>query len=315
MLLSTPTRLLWLNAGDASPAALIDDVRVEALAANDETTVACLAGGEIAAVASDGAVAAGYYADIDLAVESALILAADPLELLLGTAGARIFRFAPDRAISPLDGFDQLDCRPSWYTPWGGPPAVRCLARSGGHSHGDHDWIYADVHVGSIMRSPDHGTTWEPVTPDLHEDVHQVATTPARPAAVYANTADAVYVSADHGTTWTHRATNLPQRYGRALAVHPHHPDILLASTSRGPHQQVDARLHRSIDAGLTWTQVAGRFPPSSQNNIDTFHLTFDSHGTAWCAVDDALYVSRDSGENWAVACELDEPIELIACS
>ena len=35
----------------------------------------------------------------------------------------------------------------------------------GGHSHGDHDWIYADVHVGSIMRSPDHGTTWEPVTP------------------------------------------------------------------------------------------------------------------------------------------------------
>ena len=50
MLLSTPTRLLWLNAGDASPAALIDDVRVEALAANDETTVACLAGGERAAL-------------------------------------------------------------------------------------------------------------------------------------------------------------------------------------------------------------------------------------------------------------------------
>ena len=44
---------------------------------------------------------------------------------------------------------------------------MRSLAHSG-------DWVFADIHVGS-MRSPDRGTTWEPVTPDLDADVHQVA--------------------------------------------------------------------------------------------------------------------------------------------
>ena len=38
--------------------------------------------------------------------------------------------------------------RQSWYTPWAVRPAVRSLAHSG-------DWVFADIHVGSIMRSPD----------------------------------------------------------------------------------------------------------------------------------------------------------------
>ena len=56
--------------------------------------------------------------------------------------------------------FDELACREEWYTPWGGPPAVRTFAKT------QDGFCYADIHVGSIMRSPDEGISWEPVTPE-----------------------------------------------------------------------------------------------------------------------------------------------------
>jgi hypothetical protein len=79
-------------------------------------------------------------------------------------------------------GFEALPVRSEWYTPWGGPPAVRSFAAT------TDGCVYADIHVGSIMRSPDQGHTWEPVTPTLHNDVHEVATTPASDNHVAANT-------------------------------------------------------------------------------------------------------------------------------
>ena len=36
-----------------------------------------------------------------------------------------------DEPARRMESFDALECRQSWYTPWGGPPAVRSLARSG----------------------------------------------------------------------------------------------------------------------------------------------------------------------------------------
>ena len=104
-------------------------------------------------------------------VECIALLSEEPLQVLLGTEPPHVYCLDGDEPARRLESFDALECRQSWYTPWGGPPAVRSLAHSG-------DWVFADIHVGSIMRSPDQGATWEPVTPDLHADVHQVATAP-----------------------------------------------------------------------------------------------------------------------------------------
>ena len=120
-------------------------------------------------------------------ITSLLIVGFDPFVLLIGTEPPQIYRLnGSTSATEKMESFEQLECRKEWFTPWGGPPAVRSMAASQGGN------VYADIHVGSIMRSSDAGYTWEPVNPQLNKDVHQVNTSPAAPERVYANTADAV---------------------------------------------------------------------------------------------------------------------------
>ena len=318
MLLTTTTRVFRINtrridtrridaqaAGQPEP--LFNEVRTQALAAGEVTSAICLSSGELAVV-GNGDGSRRLPTGVDQAIESVAILAEEPLHLLLGTADARVFRFREaDGSARPLNSFDQLACRSEWYTPWGGPPAVRSLAVNG-------SWVYADIHVGSIMRSPDSGEHWEPVVADLHEDVHQVTTSAVLPERVCANTANGVYVSDDRGQSWEHRSSGLTHRYGRAIAVDPRKPDLLLASVSRGPHRNVDAQLFRSEDAGRSWTHVTDGFPSTSDDNIDTFQLAFDAQGSAWAAVAEILYVSVDAGKTWQVSHHFEDPIQQISC-
>ncbi len=246
-------------------------------------------------------------AAIDEPIESLLILDPGGPEVLIGTEGAHLLLFE-GRQVGHVESFDQLDCRSRWHTPWGGPAAVRSLAAA------PDGWIYADIHVGSIMRSADRGRSWKPVAADLHEDVHQVATCPVAPARVYANTADGIWISDDRGQSWRHRAKDLHNRYGRAVAAAPDNGDVILATVSDGPHgQDVHGQLWRSEDAGRTWRHVTDGFPASTQDNINTHHVAFAPDGLAWAVVGKVLYVSSDTGRTWREAWQAPEPIEMLA--
>ena len=138
-----------------------------------------------------------------------------PTELLIGTEPAHIYRLVDSGGTERLQAFDDLECQSKWYTPWGGPPAVRSFAHAG-------NTLYADIHVGSIMRSADRGHSWDSVTAQLDDDVHQVVTCTAAPTRVYANTADAVYVSDDEGQTWPWKLWYFQGPSGYSdLASHP----------------------------------------------------------------------------------------------
>ena len=76
--------------------------------------------------------------------------------LLIGTEEAHLYEVDESSQVRRIKSFDELPCREHWHTPWGGPPAVRSLAVSS-----DGQTVYADIHVGSIMRSEDAGLTWE----------------------------------------------------------------------------------------------------------------------------------------------------------
>ncbi|MFP4052413.1 MAG: WD40/YVTN/BNR-like repeat-containing protein [Phycisphaerae bacterium] len=251
-------------------------------------------------------------ADLGEPVACVLLLTEEHgLEALIGTEGAHLYRLK-EGSIGRVEGFDELTVRSQWHTPWGGPPAVRSMAMSPDGT------IYADIHVGSIIRSGDHGKNWEPVTPDLHQDVHQVATSAANAMRVYANTANGPWVSDDHGLTWAHRAEPLGNRYGRAVAVDPDDPDLMLATVSDGPHgDNVHGQLYRSEDAGRSWEQVADPFPESTPENINTHRLLFarptrTEPALALVANDTKLYAATDRAAAWRVLCELPEPIERI---
>ncbi len=246
---------------------------------------------------------------IEGAIHSLLLLDDDPLEVLIGTEPPHVYRLRED-SVERIRTFDELECRRDWYTPWGGPAAVRSMART------DDGTVYADIHVGSIMRSPDEGATWEPVTPELHVDVHQVATCPAEADRVYAQTADAFWISYDRGQSWTHRARDIDERYGRCVTAHPQDPDLVLCTVSDGPHgDDVHGQLYRSEDAGRNWTHVAEGFPASTEHNIDTYHVAFDPDGRAWGVVGHTLYVGRDRASRWEPLWEAPEPIIMLSCS
>ena len=244
---------------------------------------------------------------IEQPIECMLVLQEDPPELLVGTVDARLYRLVGGTA-RRVESFHALECRSEWHTPWGGPPSVRSLAAT------MDGWVYADIHVGSIMRSSDRGENWQPVTPELHEDVHQVATTPAAPDRVYANTAAGVYVSEDRGETWHHRAEDLGCRYGRAMAPSPEDPDLLLATVSDGPHgDDVHGQLWRSEDCGRSWTHVCGGFPDSTPENINTHHVVFSPGGPAWALAGGAVYAGHERATRWEQVWQPPEPPLMLA--
>ena len=305
MLIATDTRVYTHSDDGAAPKELYEGSEIQRIAARGDAAVIALKGGDLAVVDAQGTrrVATGIQEE----GASLLALSTDPLNVLIGTDdSALLYRLRGEGPAERVESFDALECRSDWYTPWGGPPAVRAFAAS------TDGWVYADIHVGSIMRSPDAGETWEPVTPDLHVDVHEVATSPVDPARLYANTADAVFISDDRGTTWTHRADGFPARYGRSIAVHPTDRDVVLASVSNGPGGG-DARLYRTEDAGATWEHVSEGFPGSCEKNIDTFQVVFTPDGTAWAVVGSTLYAGRDGGSAWSVAWEASEPLRMLA--
>ena len=307
MLISTKDAVYRLGVNQDTPGLLFEGERVVCVAQGAGFSAIALSEGVILFIS--GKESQRITSEIEQPIESLLVLQENPKTLLIGTEGPHLYRLGDDGSVQRIPSFDALECRENWYTPWGGPPAIRSLAstRDG--------WVFADIHVGSIMRSQDGGDSWEPVTPDLHEDVHQVATCPEADHRLYANTADAVYISEDRGGSWVHRSKGLKQRYGRAIAVHPRDPDCLLASVSDGP-TRTDARgkLYRTDDAGKTWTHVTKGFPASTEGNIDTFHIAFSPEGTAWAVVDAGLYRSRDRGKSWERFFESPQTIVMISC-
>ena len=304
MLIATRKNLFALNGDGDTPHSLLKSREIQHIAEGRSISLAALKSGEVAVLSQEGShtISTG----IGEPIECLLILNEDPNHFLVGVESPGIYA-VKEGTTERLVSFDALECRDRWHTPWGGPASLRSLART------RDGWLYADIHVGSIMRSPDLGCTWEPVTPELHDDVHQVATSRRNDDRVYANTARAVYLSNDRGTSWDHRSEGFPYLYGRAIAVHPQDADCLLATVSRGPMGEVWGRLYQSENAGRSWTHVTKGFPESTPGNIDTFQLAFTPDGQAWSVVDATLYNSQDRGLTWQAAWEAPSKIEMIA--
>jgi hypothetical protein len=294
MIFCTSQRLFETGAGERPAVRILhEDDEIRRVVETSDGWVAAAGDGTI--VKQSGTRLSRIQTEIEEIIHSVLVLREAPLEILLGTEPPHLYR-VHENAIERIESFDHLECRRQWNTPWGGPPAVRTLAASGD------GWVYADIHVGSIMRSGDYGHTWLPVTAELDRDVHQVTTCPAAPNRTYAQTAHGFYLSEDRGETWLHRIEGMGERYGRCVAVAPENPDLLLASVSDGPHdrdENVHGQLYRSEDAGQSWRQVTDGFPKSTSDNINSRRIVFDQEHTSWVADAKDLYVSRDEGKHW----------------
>ena len=150
------TRNIVYRFDDDQPEQIYSNGRIRALAEADIMSVIVSDAGLV--VISEGEQNVLQLENVDR-VECADILPDG--SVWIGTEGPHIFRLA-EGSVDKVDSFDQFEGRDAFYTPWGGPAAVRSFA------HTSDGCVYADIHVGSIIRSNDTGRSWEPVTPNLH---------------------------------------------------------------------------------------------------------------------------------------------------
>ncbi len=251
--------------------------------ATDEGSVALDATGTLWSIDDDGA------AEFDeLGIDSPTCLLLDGDDIWIGTAADRLVRVhGPD--IVPVTAFDDVEGRDEWYTPWGGPAAVRSLDID------DDGVLYVAVHVGGIIVSRDAGESWEPSGFDLHDDVHQVCTVPDYAKTVVAGCGHGLGISTDDGETWELVTSGLPHPYCRAVAIAG---DTVLVSASQGPGGEQSALYRMPLD-GERLTPCEAGLPDWFTGNIDTHCLAAWDEVVVVGTGDGTVYLSDDSGGHW----------------
>jgi hypothetical protein len=210
-----------------------------------------------------------------------------------GTEEAHLLRLVgDDGTLAPVEAFGTVEGRETWFTPWGGPPAVRSIAQDlAGRLH-------ANVHVGGIPRSVDAGASWAP-TIDIDADVHQVVAHPTEPDVVLAAGAVGLAVSVDGGSSWRIEREGLHATYARAVAVAG---DRILLSVSNGPRGGRGAVYRTSLEPGSTFERCREGLPEWFDGNIDSGWLDARGSEVAFGTGDGEVFVSDDAGERWTRA-------------
>jgi hypothetical protein len=292
LLVGTVKGLYELDGDGAEPRAVEGQVGDRAVSA-----LAVGAGGERWALAdatdvlrSDGGGSWTRVAGAD-GVELTCLL---PVEgrLLAGAEEARLLELegiAAGGSLERLSSFDRATGRERWYTPWGGPPAVRSMARDRAGR------LHVNVHVGGIPRSTDGGVTWEP-TIDIDADVHQVLAHPRVPDLVLAATARGLARSDDGGDLWMEQADGLHAPYSRAVAVAG---ETVLVSASEGPSGRRAAVYRAPLELGGAFERCRAGLPEWFDANIDTGCLAALGETVAFGTAGGSLFVSEDAGATW----------------
>ena len=207
--------------------------------------------------------------------------------VLVGTAQARL-AMIEDGAVRMVRPFDEAQGREAWYTPWGGPPDTRSLARSADGT------LFANVHVGGILRAEAPEGVWSP-TIDIDADVHQVLTDPFDPGHVVAATARGLAESGDGGGTWRFADEGLDAPYARAVALDGERLYLSASNGPRGGH----AGVYRRDPEAAVFEKCGGGLPEWFGGNVDSHRLAA-AGGTALFGTEDGkAFLSEDGGDSW----------------
>jgi photosystem II stability/assembly factor-like uncharacterized protein len=147
------------------------------------------------------------------------------------------------------------------------------------------------------------GDSWTPISPVLsgtpppYNYVDTVAIAPSDANTIYASTggefgsASQIFVTTDHGMTWTER--DLPPGSARVneIQVHPANAHIAYAVVNRF---STAGHVFRTTNSGMTWTNISGALP-----NLPVWSIQIDnstSPSTLYIGADDGVYTKPPSG-------------------
>lgn len=206
---------------------------------------------------------------------------------LVGTADAHLF-ILRNGELSRIHAFDEAPGRDTWTTPSGAPPDTRSLAI-------DADGvIYANVHVGGVVRTADVDGAWEP-TIDVDADVHEIVFD-ASSGSLFAASAIGLASSDDGGGTWSFYTEGLHGIYQRAVAVAG---EAILVTASTGPRSDRAAIFSKPVRKAEPFTKCENGLPKWFPSNINTFCLSAASDAAAFGTSEGEVYLSIDQGVSW----------------
>jgi len=123
---------------------------------------------------------------------------------------------------------------------------------------------------------------------------------------MYAQNHHGVYRSDDAGAEWVSIADGLPADFGFPIVVHPHDPDTVYVFPLVADGERIPpggrARVWRSTDAGVTWTESAAGLPDHFFAAVMRDAFTADNAdrtGLYVGARDGCVFASLDDGESW----------------
>ena len=128
-----------------------------------------------------------------------------------------------------------------------------------GEQHYSSDSSYGD----GVFRSNDGGATWSKIATRTTAGsyVARIAVHPRNSAILYLASSRGFVRSGDGGATWV-LTLSVSGQWCNDLVIDAQDPDVVYASVySRG--------IYKSIDAGLTWTQLTGGLPASGFQRIN----------------------------------------------
>jgi uncharacterized protein (TIGR03437 family) len=180
--------------------------------------------------------------------------------------------------------------------------------------------VYIGAPDGGVWKTSDAGAHWTPLTDSQPSmSVASIAIDPRTPDTIYVGTAAylgtgsgglgaGILKSKDGGSTWTNYPGAFAGPTGTdtfcgagaeiiSLAINPDDSDVLLAGVYRCPSF---AGIYRSIDGGITWTQVfVGSEAVSIFFDSSTSDVVYASVGRFFTGPSNGVWKSADGGQTW----------------
>ncbi|MCF6737386.1 sialidase family protein, partial [Blastococcus sp. KM273129] len=155
------------------------------------------------------------------------------------------------------------------------------------------DRVTVAMSTGGVYASDDGATGWTPRNrgisavflpepPEYGQCVHKVAVDAGDPARMYAQNHFGVFRTDDGGGSWTSIADGLPADFGFPIAASPNAPGTawvvpLVADVQRVPPDG-RLRVHRTHDAGDSWTEVGAGLPDGAWTAVLRDAFCTDDH-------------------------------------
>ena len=206
--------------------------------------------------------------------------------------------------------------RPTWE-PGGGGGAVHTVLPDPASER-----VTVAMSTGGVYVSEDGGSDWTPRNsglsavflpepPEYGQCVHKVAVDAAGPDRMYAQNHFGVFRTDDAGKAWTSIAEGLPADFGFPVVASPSTPGTawvvpLVADVQRVPPEG-RLQVHRTRDAGETWTALTTGLPDSCWAAVVRDACCADEGDPTGLYVgtrDGCVYASADEGDSFTLVAD-----------